>query len=463
MLFNSNLFLGFLVAFLLLYYTVRNRCVWRNILVLIASYTFYGAWDWRFTGLLALSSWVDYFVGLRLRSTEAPGKRKALLTLSLGVNLGALGFFKYFNFFADSMQSLLGMMNVQVDPFTLNVILPVGISFYTFQSLSYTIDVYRGKLEPTRDWVAFFAYVAFFPQLVAGPIERAAHLLPQFQTVRSIRKADIREGMWLLIWGMFKKVVIADNMAPLVDMVYQQDSALAGPVIVLATLAFGIQIYCDFSGYSDIARGVSKLLGFDLMFNFNLPYFATSPSDFWRRWHISLSTWFRDYLYIPLGGSRNGFGNHLLNLMLTMVVAGLWHGAGWNFLLWGAWHGLALCLLVKFRPVSLPAKCFGWLLTMIIVFIGWAMFRAVSMEQIGFLLSHFWLAEFPIWFGDYSLRLVLFVSPLALMQIWQARTDKKIPSDSLPSWAHYGIQSLLLYAVILFWETGGTPFIYFQF
>ena len=354
-------------------------------------------------------------------------------------------------------------MNIQVDPLILNVILPVGISFYTFQSLSYTLDVYRDQLKPTRDWVAFFAYVAFFPQLVAGPIERASHLLPQFESVRVIRKDDLSEGIWLMIWGMFKKVVVADNMAPLVDMVYQENSGVVGPVILLATLAFGFQIYCDFSGYSDIARGVARILGFDLMFNFNLPYFATSPSDFWRRWHISLSTWFRDYLYIPLGGSRNGSANHLLNLLLTMTVAGLWHGAGWNFLLWGVWHGLALCLFIRFKPVSASAKVFGWMITMVIVFAGWALFRCVSLEQVWFLLRHVGSSETPTWFVDYVIRLSLFVSPLVLMQIWQATSNHKIPSLACPKWVHYGIQSVMIYLVILFWNTGGTPFIYFQF
>jgi D-alanyl-lipoteichoic acid acyltransferase DltB (MBOAT superfamily) len=354
-------------------------------------------------------------------------------------------------------------MNIQVDPLILNVILPVGISFYTFQSLSYTLDVYRDQLKPTQDWVAFFAYVSFFPQLVAGPIERASHLLPQFESQRVIRKNDLSEGIWLMIWGMFKKVVVADNMAPLVDMVYQENSGVVGPVILLATLAFGFQIYCDFSGYSDIARGVARILGFDLMFNFNLPYFATSPSDFWRRWHISLSTWFRDYLYIPLGGSRNGRGNHLLNLLLTMTVAGLWHGAGWNFLLWGVWHGLALCLFLRFKPVSTSAKVFGWMITMVIVFAGWALFRCVSLEQVWFLLSHLGSSETPIWFLDYVIRLSLFVSPLILMQIWQAISNHNIPSLACPKWVHYGLQSVMIYLVILFWNTGGTPFIYFQF
>ncbi len=463
MLFNSNLFLAFLAAFLLIYYVVRNDSRRRNILVLVASYVFYGAWDWRFTGLLALSSWVDYYVGLRLASAQGVSRRRAFLGLSLLVNLGVLGFFKYFNFFSESTRALLATMNIQVDPLILNVILPVGISFYTFQSLSYTLDVYRDQLNPTRDWVAFFAYVAFFPQLVAGPIERASHLLPQFESVRVIRKDDLSEGIWLMIWGMFKKVVVADNMAPLVDMVYQENSGVVGPVILLATLAFGFQIYCDFSGYSDIARGVARILGFDLMFNFNLPYFATSPSDFWRRWHISLSTWFRDYLYIPLGGSRNGSANHLLNLLLTMTVAGLWHGAGWNFLLWGVWHGLALCVFIHFKPVSASAKVFGWMITMVIVFAGWALFRCVSLEQVWFLFSHVGSAETPTWFVDYVIRLSLFVSPLILMQIWQATSNHKIPSLACPKWVHYGLQSVMIYLVILFWNTGGTPFIYFQF
>jgi D-alanyl-lipoteichoic acid acyltransferase DltB (MBOAT superfamily) len=344
----------------------------------------------------------------------------------------------------------------------LNVILPVGISFYTFQSLSYTLDVYRKKLEPTKDLTAFLAYVSFFPQLVAGPIERASNLLPQFLTERKLTKQSMEIGVWLVIWGMFKKVVLADNFGALSDMIYG-DQGVEGSIVYLGTIAFGFQIYCDFSGYSDIARGLAYMMGFNLMVNFNLPYFATSPSDFWRRWHISLSTWFRDYLYIPLGGNRGGNSTMMRNLLITMLVAGLWHGAGWNFVLWGLWHGVMLCL---FSCITLPKKLqpvLGWFLTMIVVFYGWLLFRAQSMSQIMDLTASLFDWSFPAWISSYVLNLVVFMAPLLAMQVWQYRTNTIFPMLPHNRVVKSGLMAICVIMTAVFWNAKGTPFIYFQF
>jgi alginate O-acetyltransferase complex protein AlgI len=478
MLFNSGVFLQFFAAFLLLYWLVRGNLAARNLLIVGASYLFYGWWDWRFLGLLVFSSVFDYAVGLGLDRVQESGRRKALLVASIVCNLTILGFFKYYDFFVESFAGLLADLHVPFHPRTLHIILPVGISFYTFQSMSYALDVYRRTLPPTRNLIHFLAFVSFFPQLVAGPIERAAHLLPQFGETRRITRDMIEEGVWLILWGMFKKVVLADNFAPLADMVYQ-GSAFSAPAVLLGTLAFGLQIYCDFSGYSDIARGTARVLGFDIMFNFDLPYAATNLREFWRRWHISLSTWLRDYLYISLGGNRRGAGRTYVNLLLTMLLGGLWHGAAWNFVLWGAWHGAGLALhrafssrfkvrSSKFEVLGSsthagPARWAAWFATFLFVFYGWLLFRARSFDQITAMTRALgdWTA--PVWLGSYILNLVAFAAPLALMEIWQHRSNNLLAPLRMPRWARGLLEGGLLIAIVLFWEKDSTPFIYFQF
>ena len=461
MYFNSTAFIGFLTVFLLLYFLLKDSLTNRNRLIVAASYFFYAWWDWRFTSLLLLSSLVDYFVGKAI--PEATGsKRRRLLATSLFVNLGVLGFFKYYNFFIGSAVATLNQLGIEADPKLLSIVLPVGISFYTFQSLSYTIDVYRQTIKPTSNLTAFLAYVSFFPQLVAGPIERASSLLPQFLSERAITRDKIEIGAWLILWGLFKKVVVADGLAPIVDMVYSNPS-IEGPIIAVATLAFGFQIYCDFSGYSDIARGIASILGFHLMLNFNLPYTAVTPSDFWRRWHISLSSWFRDYVYIPLGGNRCSQIRTRINLILTMLLAGLWHGAGWNFVLWGLWHGFILTLFGKTNPKTQLQSIASWALTMIFVFYGWLLFRAQSMEQIWHLSTSLWTPSLPHWAGNYMLYSSVFFAPIILMQVWQKCSKDLMPTlrCSLP--VKTCVHSMMIYLIVLFWETRGTPFIYFQF
>jgi D-alanyl-lipoteichoic acid acyltransferase DltB (MBOAT superfamily) len=466
MLFNSGTFLLFFAAFLLLYYLCRESLRARNLLIVGASYVFYGWWDWRFLSLLLISSLLDYFVGLGLARASVARRRKRLLWLSLGGNLGLLGIFKYYDFFVESLRAALSELGVAVNLSTLDIVLPVGISFYTFQTMSYTFDVYRGQMPPTRQLINFLAYVSFFPQLVAGPIERAKHLLPQFEAPLTITRALLAEGLWLALWGMCKKVVLADNLAPLVEMVYDHP-APGGPMIVGATIAFAFQIYCDFSGYSDIARGVAKLLGFDLLVNFNLPYAATSLREFWRRWHISLSSWLRDYLYVSLGGNQRGRARTYVNLLLTMLLGGLWHGAAWHFVLWGLWHGAGLAFNRWWEESRGPGRGLrpwaGWLLTMVFVFYGWLLFRAGSLESASWLTASLANWHLPMWWRSYLVNLALFTLPLVLVQIWQARAKNLLAPLTLPGWVQAALQGALLVAIVLFWERESTPFIYFQF
>ena len=423
--FDAFIFPLFFVAVLGLYWRIPSRRL-QNGLILAASYVFYGWWDERFLALILVSTVADYLIGLSLAeaqhredsrseshgsATVSPIKgvapfvrrwaqrlagdgsrasQKRLVITSAVVNLGILALFKYFNFFVGSATELIEALGLAANPPLLRVILPVGISFYTFQTLGYSIDVYRRDQKPERDFVAFASYVTFFPQLVAGPIERASRLMPQFHVERTLDVARWRSGFTLIVFGLVKKVAIADNMSPLVDYVFgiEDPSTVPASLILAGTLAFSIQIYADFSGYSDIARGTAKLLGFELCVNFNKPYVAKTPSDFWRRWHISLSQWLRDYLYIPLGGNRGGGWFTYRNLMLTMVLGGLWHGAAWNFVVWGFWHGLILCVYrlfdidARLRARGQLADLLGVLSFSVLTLYGWLLFRAESWAQV---------------------------------------------------------------------------------
>jgi D-alanyl-lipoteichoic acid acyltransferase DltB (MBOAT superfamily) len=479
MLFNSTVFLQFFAAFLLLYWFCRNSLVARNVLIVLASYLFYGwwqpvegEWDVRFLALLLASSSFDFAVGLALSRLDRPGPRRALLAASVAINLGILGFFKYCNFFVDSFVDLAARFGYVLEGRTLSIILPVGISFYTFQSMSYAIDVYRRDLPATRNYLHFLAFVSFFPQLVAGPIERASHLLPQFNRPLVIRRPMLEEGFWLIVWGLFKKVVLADNFAPLVEMVFDHPGA-PGPAVALGTIAFGLQIYCDFSGYSDIARGLARVLGFDIMWNFHLPYFAANLRDFWRRWHISLSTWLRDYLYVSLGGNRRGRARTYVHLLLTMLLGGLWHGASWTFVLWGLWHGLGLAAHRAWSgDGKSPAPASGgfsrglsWLATMAFVFYGWLLFRADSLarvEEMTRALFSTSLMTTP-WLGSFALCLGTFAAPLVAMEIWQRRAGDLLAPLRLRPARRWLLQGLLIFVLALYWNRPNSSFIYFQF
>lgn len=482
--FNSFSYALFLPLVLVVTQLLRHRITARNAFLLAASYFFYGSWDWRFLSLIWISTVIDYVCG-RLLDWKDEGvpvpaaarpRRKAILLVSLLCNLGLLGFFKYYGFFVESAVSFLARIGLQTHLPSLNIILPVGISFYTFQTLSYTIDVYYGKLRAERSLLNFALFVAFFPQLVAGPIERARDLLPQMRVYRPVTREAFYSGFYLIGWGLFKKVVIADNAAILANDVFGWASP-DGFASLIGVYAFALQIYCDFSGYSDIARGTARCMGFDLMLNFNLPYAAVNPSDFWRRWHISLSTWLRDYLYIPLGGNRRGARRTYINLMLTMVLGGLWHGAAWTFVFWGLYHGLLLCVHRVLQPgldrwiAPLNEKCAGvWFAARVFVFfhltcISWLLFRA---ESIGQAWSMF-RAVMTDWTlgGQVGLSAMMQVgvcaAGLVCIQIAQhVKKDMDVVLHSpLPVRALLYLAGML--GFIFLGEYGGQSFIYFQF
>jgi alginate O-acetyltransferase complex protein AlgI len=395
MFFNSIEFALFLpLVFFLYWFVFRRNLKIQNGLLVVASYIFYGWWDWRFLALIVFSSLVDYLVGVGLSRTDNTSKRKLLLLISIFVNLGFLGFFKYFNFFAENFAQAFTLLGNPISVGSLNLVLPVGISFYTFQTLSYSIDVYKRKMQPTKDIVAFFAFVSFFPQLVAGPIERATNLLPQFYKNREFEYNKAVDGMRQILWGLFKKIVIADNCAEYANLIFNNSSDYSGSTLLLGALFFTFQIYGDFSGYSDIAIGTSRLFGFNLMQNFAFPYFSRDIAEFWRRWHISLSTWFRDYLYIPLGGSKGGTWMKVRNTFIIFAVSGFWHGANWTFVVWGllnAIYFLPLLLLEQNRKnlgviaegKLLPSlgEIFSMSATFLLTVFAWIFFRSESVEH----------------------------------------------------------------------------------
>jgi D-alanyl-lipoteichoic acid acyltransferase DltB (MBOAT superfamily) len=420
-------------------------------------------------GLLFISTITDYVIAIGINQSSHISRKRLLLIVSLVVNLSILGFFKYFNFFTGSLDDLFGLLGFKLDWFTLKVILPVGISFYTFQSLSYTIDVYRGHLKPCMRFDQFALYVSFFPQLVAGPIERATHLLPQIAERRKITTGQVHLGLFLILSGYCKKMIVADNLAIIVDTVFSPTSSIHGIEIPLAIIAFAFQIYCDFSGYSDIAR-LAKLLGFDLMINFRLPYFAISPSDFWQRWHISLSTWLRDYLYIPLGGNRCSSLRCNVNLMATMLLGGLWHGASWNFVLWGLFHGI---LLIAYRMIpwlkdSDPSskQVMHWLPRMLLMFVltmtGWVIFRCHSIGQMFDLLRRIDL-QTTVNTSYVISRICLYLTPLLVVQIIAEKKRNLNWVVQCPSLMSGLIMGLMLVALLVFAERASSEFIYFQF
>lgn len=446
-------------------------------MLLIASYVFYGAWDWRFLALIWISTFIDYACAQRMHSQASPLGRRPFLLISIISNLGILGFFKYCNFFADSFVQLMATLGWNIHPFSLQIILPVGISFYTFQSMSYTIDVYRGEMKAHNNFWDFALFVAFFPQLVAGPIERAKHLLPQVAQPRVVKWEQICEGSYLILWGMFLKVFVADNLAIMVDDAFALNYEPSKEEVLLGTYAFAFQIFGDFAGYSNIARGVSRCLGFDIMNNFHAPYMAANPSEFWRRWHISLSTWLKDYLYIPLGGNRNGKSQTLRNLMLTMVIGGLWHGAAWTFVLWGSYHG---ALLVVYRITKEwthrwtngmgPLKPIGSFFQVIFFFhlvcIGWLIFRAQSLEQLSTFLQI--LVFEPCTLPTEAVlqvvrKLAFFAGPAIIVQLAQYVRNDILVLYRLP-WFLRGIwYYALVMLIIIFGVTEANDFIYFQF
>lgn len=472
MLFNSLPFAVFLPIVFAVYWALHNSLRSQNIMLLTASYIFYGWWDARFLSLIVASTVVDYLLGQYLAAATNALKRKLLLTASMIFNLGLLGVFKYYNFFMENFMEIANSVGLHTNPILLKIALPVGISFYTFQTMSYTIDIYRKQLEPTKDFIAFAAFVGYFPQLVAGPIERASNLLPQMSKRRYFDYQKAVDGMRQALWGFFKKVVIADAVAPLVDQAFGDPSGFSAIALITGALLFSIQIYCDFSGYSDIAIGISKIFGIDLMQNFRTPYFSRDIAEFWRRWHISLSTWFRDYLYIPLGGSRGSTALKVRNTFAIFIVSGFWHGANWTFIIWGLINALLFLplLLAKRNRSNLNdpeiSDLHRILLTFSITTIAWIFFRADS-------LSHAtdYLQNIAIWNSGKSLSikptLVVYITLLFLGDWIGRKHDFSLNILTEGVLSKSPLMRLTLYLslayLILLYIGGQQNFIYFQF
>ena len=512
MLFNSFEYLIFLPIVFLLYWFVfdyalrscKHQLLWQNLFVVIASYIFYGWWDWRFLILIAITTFLSFLSGIGIEKAPTQRGKKAVMMANIVVNLGILGVYKYYDFFAREFAELFG---IESDFLLLHLILPVGISFYTFQALSYSIDVYRKQIEPTHDIVAFTAFLSFFPQLVAGPIERATNLLPQFQKKRTFDYAQAVDGMRQILWGLFKKIVVADNCAVYVDQVFGDIGAHSGSTLLLAAVLFTFQIYGDFSGYSDIAIGTAKLFGIKLMRNFNVPYFSRDIAEFWRRWHISLTTWFRDYVYIPLGGSRpevparlKARGERLearytkaiaiRNTFVIFLLSGFWHGANWTFVLWGAYHALLFVPLLvmnknrRYRDTvatitlsdgTIKAKWLPsikeagqMLFTFALVLFGLIIFRAESIGQVGTIISTIvsdTTLSVPMLISQYY-YIPLFVA-IIVMLLFEWFTRNRLHGLEITCipyrWLRWGVYMLIILALFFSVKTDTPQFIYFQF
>jgi D-alanyl-lipoteichoic acid acyltransferase DltB (MBOAT superfamily) len=479
MLFNSLSFLIFLPIIYGLYWFVFNKSLkYQNILLLVASYFFYCSWDWRFGFLLAFSTFLDYYTGIKIFNSNNSSLRKIWLTISVTINLGFLGFFKYYNFFIDSFASFIQNFGINSNYSTLNVILPVGISFYTFHGLSYVFDIYNRKIEPSNNPIQYSLFVSFFPLLVAGPIERATHLLPQVEKPRNFNDSQSVGGLKQILWGFFKKIVIADSCAQVANTIFNDSGSYDGSTLFVGALLFTFQIYGDFSGYSDIALGTARLFGFELLKNFNFPYFSRDIAEFWRRWHISLSTWFKDYLYIPLGGSKGGNWMRIRNTFIIFLVSGFWHGANWTFLIWGGLNALFILPSIIFKTnrnnIEIVAKgkilpslkdFFNIFLTFNLTVLTWIFFRADSVQTAFLIISEIFsssLFSFPKIFPIQIIALILFFMSIE----WLGRENNYAIENlfknkkRLVRWAFY---IFLLFIMGMFMETSETEFIYFQF
>lgn len=486
MLFNSLDFAVFLPIVFILYWFIFNKSIkLQNLLIVCASYLFYGWWDWKFLSLIFFSTLIDYFIGRKLFTEENPTNRKILLWSSIAINLGFLGFFKYYNFFVENFITAFTFFGFNINANSLNIILPVGISFYTFQTLSYSIDVYKKKLQPTRDFIAFAAFVSFFPQLVAGPIERATNLLPQFYKKRAFNYSNAIDGLRQILWGLFKKIVIADNCAEYANLIFNNYTDYSGSVLVLGAVFFAFQIYGDFSGYSDIAIGTARLFSFNLMQNFAFPYFSRDIAEFWRRWHISLSTWFRDYLYIPLGGSKGGTFNKIKNTFIIFIVSGFWHGANWTFIVWGALNAiyfLPLLLLDKNRKnltIIASNKLFPNVtefikiaITFSLTIFAWIFFRAENIHHAFnyinkiFSTSLFILPKGSDFVGTSQHPIVIFILIIFFIALeWMGRKGQFAISRLITTWKKpFRFTFYYILIIAIFWfGSNDQQFIYFQF
>ncbi|MFT6167887.1 MAG: D-alanyl-lipoteichoic acid acyltransferase DltB (MBOAT superfamily) [Vicingaceae bacterium] len=482
MLFNSLDFALFLPIVFILYWFIANKSLTiQNALIVLASYVFYGWWDWRFLFLIFFSSIVDFNIGLLLKKENTLWKRKLFLWISIIVNLGLLSVFKYYNFFVDNFIAAFSLFGFKMSAQSLNIILPVGISFYSFQTLSYTIDVYKKKLQATGDIISFLAFVSFFPQLVAGPIERATQLLPQFYKKRKFEYDKAVDGMRQILWGLFKKIVIADNCAIFANQVFDNSTDYGGSTLILGALFFAFQIYGDFSGYSDIAIGTSRLFGFDLMRNFAFPYFSRDIAEFWRRWHISLSTWFRDYLYIPLGGSRGGAYKKIRNIFIIFLVSGFWHGANWTFVTWGALNALFflplllsknnrnhLDIVAKDKTLPTLREFSQIVLTFGLVVFAWIFFRAENISHaLSIVKEIFTLSSISvpqILTPKIKMAYTLLLLGLFIIVEWKNREEQfGLAIHKLNKPLRWFFYTSVLLLIITFGNFGKNEFIYFQF
>jgi D-alanyl-lipoteichoic acid acyltransferase DltB (MBOAT superfamily) len=466
LLFNSLAFLVFFAAVLALYRLLPHRA--QNAMLLAASYLFYGWWDWRFLGLMWFSTLLDFVAARWIAGSQREGERRAVLLVSVSINLSLLGFFKYWNFFIDSLDLMLAPLGTSAAALHLDLVLPLGISFYTFQTMAYTIDVYRREIEPSRDLLDFALFICFFPQLVAGPIERARNLLPQVQRPRRVGRDDLHEGKALFVWGLCKKVFVADNLATIVDPVYAAGAEPTGLEVLLATFAFTFQVYADFSAYSDIARGTARMLGFHLMENFQIPFFSRDHGEWWRRWHISLSTWLRDYLYLPLGGSRRSEPRVAFNLFITMFLSGLWHGSRGTFLAFGSYMGIVLVLSRLYRK-RFPARedqarWPGAVVSVCLFALGTVFFRGQTMEQC---LHFFWLLLTDVHWQPAALGtlalLVGYAGPLLAFDFlhWHYKSDTFVLR--WPFAARVAACAAALHAIFIWGRSSSLDFVYFQF
>lgn len=487
MVFNSLSFLQFLpIVFILYWFVVNKSLQWQNMLLLLASYYFYSCWDWRFLFLLVFSTLLDYYTGLKISGTGNRNTKKFWFWLSIGVNLGFLGVFKYYNFFALSFADALSHFGIKCSVATLHIILPVGISFYTFHGLSYLIDIYKDRIKPEKDFITYSLFVSFFPLLVAGPIERATHLLPQMKVKRTVDYAKMTDGLRQILWGLVKKVVIADSCAEYANMIFNHHTHYHGITLLAGAMFFTFQIYCDFSGYSDIAQGTARLFGIELLRNFAFPYFSRNIAEFWRRWHISLSTWFRDYLYVPLGGSKGGTWMKVRNTFIIFIVSGFWHGANWTFIIWGVVNALYILpsILLGSNRNNLDSVAQGrnWpngkeflsmALTFFLTMMAWIFFRSENITQAFTIIQSSFTGLFEkqgyieilnIFVWEIGFVLPAMIVCFILME-WFGREKKYALENFVPNLNRYLKWGLYYFMIVLIFYFSGSDkqFIYFQF
>lgn len=482
MYFNSLNFALFLpIVFLLYWFATKGNLRLQNLLLLVSSYFFYACWDWRFLFLLLFSTFLDYFTGIKIYEASDKNKKQIWLWLSIGINLGFLGIFKYYNFFATSFTDALSLLGIKANLGSLQVILPVGISFYTFHGLSYVLDLYKNRIKPERNFVEYAVFVSFFPLLVAGPIERATHLLPQILHKRVFNYSKAVDGLRQILWGLFKKIVIADNCAEFANTIFNNSAAYSGSTLVLGALFFTFQIYCDFSGYSDIAIGTARLFGIDLLRNFAFPYFSRDIAEFWRRWHISLSSWFKDYLYIPLGGSKGGLWLKIRNTFIIFLVSGFWHGANWTFIAWGFLNALYIMPSIIFNThrnnlnivasgKNLPSlrEFIDMAITFSLTVFAWIFFRAENITHAFSYIARIFspsLISTPHFLGISNAISILLIIGIFIIIEWQGRAQQYAIENLGKKW-HAAIRWSMYYVIILAiinFSGKEQQFIYFQF